>query len=246
MTKNTKTIKNQKQIVDNDESNDEHIEIEEQVEEQVEKQKKEIIELNNVIIDKAFDGLQENMNIFKALCEKKNKKEYNFEDIDIVTQRLMEVLNSIQTLSNLSVVISKYQQKLMSKRKFKRKDLGAEPRKPSGFTKPLDVPQNFKEFFNKHIKTSEDQLLKDKYGTNFDINEQHPRTTLTGIIFSYIRSKELYAEPKEGDKLNKKLIKLDDPLKKLFKVSDGQINGFKDFQTHMGTLYKTEIPSQSN
>ena len=129
--------------------------------------------------------------------------------------------------------------KIISKRKsFKKKDnINAEPRKPSGFTKPMDVPPNFKNFFSKNILITEDPVLKEKYGENFNINDQHPRTTLTGIVFAYIRSKELYTQPKAGEKLNKRLIRLDQPLKELFNVTNNEINGFKDFQTHMGNLY---------
>jgi hypothetical protein len=243
MVKSLKT-KIAKVSSDIDESNDDIIEEEQ-------KQKKESIELSNEIITKSFEDLQNSISVFKALCEKKNKKEFNFEDIDVTSQKLNDILCSIEILSKLSVTISKYQQKIISKRKsFKKKDnINAEPRKPSGFTKPMDVPPNFKNFFSKNILITEDPVLKEKYGENFNINDQHPRTTLTGIVFAYIRSKELYTQPKAGEKLNKRLIRLDQPLKELFNVTNNEINGFKDFQTHMGNLYPKkpiESPFQSD
>ena len=246
MTKVVKSskIKISKVSSDIDESNDEIIEDEQ-------KQKKESIELSNEIIDKSFEELQSSITVFKALCEKKNKKEFNFEDINITSQKLNDILCSIEILSKLSVTISKYQQKIISKRSFFRKkdNTNSEPRKPSGFTKPMDVPQNFKDFFSKNILTSDNLVLKEKYGSNFNINDQHPRTTLTGIICAYIRSKELYTQPKPGEKLNKRLIKLDQPLKDLFIVTNNEINGFKDLQTHMGNLYPKKVvesPFQSD
>jgi hypothetical protein len=228
---------------DVEESNDDIIEEEQ-------KQKKESVELSTDIITKSFEDLQSSISVFKALCEKKNKKEFNFEDIIVTSQKLNDILSSIEVLSKLSVTISKYQQKIISKRNYFRKkdNPNAEPRKPSGFTKPVDVPENFKKFFTKNILITDDPILKEKYGGTFDINQQHPRTTLTGIVFAYIRSKELYTQPKEGEKLNKRLIKLDQPLKELFNVTNNEINGFKDFQTHMGNLYPKkpiESPFQS-
>lgn len=199
----------------------------------------EVIELNSEVINKAFDDLQSSTKIFKLLSEKKNKKEFNFEDINVTSQKLNDTLNSIETLSRLSSIIVKYQSKILQKRNiFRKKDnTNSEPRKPSGFTKPMDVPDKFKEFFNKNILSAKETELKEKYGTNFNINDQHPRTTLTGIIFAYIRSKELYVEAQPGEKINKRIVKLDKPLKELFNVEDGEINGFKDFQKYMGSLY---------
>lgn len=195
-------------------------------------------ELNNEIIEQAFNGLQNNIQVFKMLCEKKNKKEFNFEDINVTSQKLNDILNGIEVLSKLSTTIVKYQQKIIQKRSFfkKRDNTNSEPRKPSGFTKPMDVPSKFIDFYNKHILPSTQEELKAKYIDNFNINDQHPRTTLTGIIFAYIRAKELYSSV-PGEKINKRLIKLDIPLKELFNVQDGDINGFKDFQKHMGSLY---------
>ena len=79
--------------------------------------------------------------------------------------------------------------------------------------------------------------LKQKYNSSiFNINDEHPRTTLTGIIFAYVRAEQLF-EIINNDGKEKRLIKINKPLKDLFGVNDEDIKEFKNFQKYMSSLY---------
>jgi len=173
------------------------------------------IELSTELVEKTFEDLNKLMQVFKLLLDKKLKKEITFDKYETVAQKINDALVGAETLTKFCLVLNKLSTKMKNKRTNKKVD-SSEPRKLSGFTKPVEVPERFKGFFLNYIANASEPELKERFGkeTSFNINDLHPRTTLTKIIFTYIRSKELYVENEENN--GKKLIKLDKPLKELF------------------------------
>lgn len=198
------------------------------------------VELSSELVEQTFDSVDKSMNIFKQLLDKKLKKEISFADSEVINQKINVIFTWVETLTKLGLNLNKLSSKMKNKRTNKKTD-SSEPRKLSGFTKPVDVPEKFKTFFVNNILKASEPELKEKFGegSGFNINELHPRTTITKIIFTYIRSKELYVENNENQL--KKLIKLDTPLKDLFDFKEDTISGFKDFQKYLGILYPKQV-----
>jgi len=103
-----------------------------------------------------------------------------------------------------------------------------EKKDPSGFNKPQLVPV---EFYEQPWGCDESQEL--------------PRTVLTKMVYDYIKENQLQEEH------DKRVIKPDHTLKKLFHLKDTDTLEFKNFQTYMARLYKRnfdadDIWSQEN
>ena len=90
-----------------------------------------------------------------------------------------------------------------------------EKKDPSGFNKPQPVPV---EFHSQPWGCTADQEL--------------PRTVLTKMVYDYIKENELQAEH------DRRVIKPDAVLRKLFHLKEEDTLEFKNFQTYMARLYK--------
>lgn len=90
-----------------------------------------------------------------------------------------------------------------------------EKKDPSGFNKPQPVPVEF------HCQP---------WGCTAD--QELPRTVLTKMVYDYIKENDLQAEH------DKRVIKPDAVLRKLFHLKEDDTLEFKNFQTYMARLYK--------
>merc|ERR1712146_139016 len=114
----------------------------------------------------------------------------------------------------------KFEIKEASKRK-KTKSL-TDKRGPSGFNAKQSVPIEF---------------TKQPWGA--DPDAELPRTTLTKMVYDYVK------EHKLQDPEDKRRIFPDDNLKELFHLNEGDELHFNNFQTYMKRLYDRSFPEES-
>jgi chromatin remodeling complex protein RSC6 len=204
--------------------------------------------------------------------KKKKKYEYTCETVDEGFGELKNIDSQVEELMKYRKVVFKFTEKLAHKQlkqKGKRRsaDSSDKPREANGFIKPKSIPQKFKDFYESKLKTCAGFA---ETFSDFDINVDVPRTTITKMIYHYIKTNELYHTKAGTKELNKRSIKPDSALKTLFDIKSndptydhvttlddikenkrddpkelekvGQKAGmsFSNFQTYMNRLYETE------
>jgi chromatin remodeling complex protein RSC6 len=204
--------------------------------------------------------------------KKKKKYEYACETVDEGFLELKNIDSQVEELMKYRKVVFKFTEKLAHKQlkqKGKRRsaDSSDKPREANGFIKPKTIPQKFKDFYESKLKTCAGFA---ETFSDFDINVDVPRTTITKMIYHYIKTNELYHTKAGSKELNKRSIKPDAALKTLFdiKANDsvydhvitledineekredakelekiGQKAGmsFSNFQTYMNRLYESK------
>ena len=203
--------------------------------------------------------------------KKKKKYEYACETVDEGFLELKNIDSQVEELMKYRKVVFKFTEKLAHKQlkqKGKRRsaDSSDKPREANGFIKPKTIPQKFKDFYESKLKTCAGFA---ETFSDFDINVDVPRTTITKMIYHYIKTNELYHKKADGT-LNKRSIKPDSALKTLFDIKSndpvydhvitledikedkredskevekvGQKAGmsFSNFQTYMNRLYESD------
>merc|ERR1719231_1456942 len=106
--------------------------------------------------------------------------------------------------------------------KRKKKTSSSDKRGPSGFNAKQSVPIEF---------------TKQPWGA--DPDAELPRTTLTKMVYDYVKENKLQ------DPEDKRRIFPDDSLKELFHLNDGDELHFNNFQTYMKRLYDRSFPEES-
>jgi len=165
--------------------------------------------------------------------KKLKKQDFVFTSHEEAWLKLTEIRSEILKLERGQASVLKQYNKLVTKRlkqTNKRRNVSDTPKEPTGFIKATEVPDKFKEFFNKHIKSDYPE---------FNINENQPRTSITKMIYAYVRKNDLY-EKKDDDTSNKRVIMPDDILKKLFSMNTDEIITFNNFQTYMCRMYNSD------
>tara|TARA_B100000886_G_scaffold208035_1_gene143927 strand:- start:3935 stop:4576 length:642 start_codon:yes stop_codon:yes gene_type:complete len=114
----------------------------------------------------------------------------------------------------------KFEIKEASKRKKTKSS--TDKRGPSGFNAKQSVPIEF---------------TKQPWGA--DPDAELPRTTLTKMVYDYVK------EHKLQDPEDKRRIFPDDNLKELFHLNEGDELHFNNFQTYMKRLYDRSFPEES-
>jgi hypothetical protein len=231
MTKSNNNTNTKKEVKDlaNDFSK---IQTENESEEEVEEEEEEVEEQDIEEQDIELNNEDESGDVEVHDEKKKSKKQEEiFISPEDAYERMIEIRSEIQKLERSYAGIFKQYNKLITKKlkqTNKRKNVSDTPKEPTGFIKAKPVPSIFKEFFNKNLKSD---------FPDFNIDENQPRTSITKMIYHYIRKYDLYTT--KDDKVNKREIQLNDVLKKLFSTEDDIIT-FNNFQTYMCNIYNSE------
>ena len=106
--------------------------------------------------------------------------------------------------------------------KRKKTKSSSDKRGPSGFNAKQSVPIEF---------------TKQPWGA--DPDAELPRTTLTKMVYDYVKENQLQ------DPEDKRRIFPDDNLKELFHLNDEDELHFNNFQTYMKRLYDRSFPEES-
>lgn len=145
--------------------------------------------------------------------------ELTFSEINSLQRKMVTLIKQFK---------SAYQRDIKNVRGRKSTGQKGSSRATSGFVSKKPVPKAFKEFYNSSLKE-----LKPE----FNPNEDQPRTTLTGLIYDYIRHNSLYLKKSDGS-FDKRVIVPDAALRSLFNTGD-QIT-FESFQSHLSNIYAND------
>jgi hypothetical protein len=175
------------------------------------------------------------------------KQEFTFESCSECMREMTDTIKQIESSFKTLKLLEKHLEKLMNKELKKKNKRHRNPdvqKEATGFTKPDVLPEKFKRFYLEHIKDNKDY---EAFSSNFDLDEKHARTTLTKIIYAYIRNNNLYdsktvrneKDGSESSVLDKRSIKPNSVIKNLFDIESGDNSmiTFKLFQTYMSRLY---------
>lgn len=178
----------------------------------------------------------------KTTTKKNSKIEYNCDSPEDALNEYLRVDSEIEQLMKYRKAVFKVYQKLNSKQlkqsKKRRNNRSDTPKEATGFIKAKTVPEKFKLFFGKHLKT-------DEVFNKYDMSVDQPRTDITKMIYQYIRTNKLYEKNEDGT-FNKRVIKPDDCLKDLLSIEDGQEIGFNNFQSYVSRLYNTGVVAEAS
>ena len=179
--------------------------------------------------------------------KKSVKQEFTFESCSECMREMTDTIKQIESSFKTLKLLEKHLEKLMNKELKKKNKRHRNPdvqKEATGFTKPDILPEKFKRFYLDHIKDNKDY---EAFSSNFDLDEKHARTTLTKIIYAYIRNNNLYdsktvrneKDGSESSVLDKRSIKPNSVIKNLFDIESGDNSmiTFKLFQTYMSRLY---------
>lgn len=179
--------------------------------------------------------------------KKSVKQEFTFESCSECMREMTDTIKQIESSFKTLKLLEKHLEKLMNKELKKKNKRHRNPdvqKEATGFTKPDVLPEKFKHFYLEHIKDNTDY---EAFSSNFDLDEKHARTTLTKIIYAYIRNNNLYdsktvrneKDGSESSVLDKRSIKPNSVIKNLFDIESGDNSmiTFKLFQTYMSRLY---------
>ena len=220
-----------------EESEDEESEDEEEVEEVDEDEVEEV------------EGQTGDESEVEVVTKKKKtvKQEFTFESCSECMREMTDTIKQIESSFKTLKLLEKHLEKLMNKELKKKNKRHRNPdvqKEATGFTKPDILPEKFKRFYLDHIKDNKDY---EAFSSNFDLDEKHARTTLTKIIYAYIRNNNLYdsktvrneKDGSESSVLDKRSIKPNSVIKNLFDIESGDNSmiTFKLFQTYMSRLY---------
>jgi hypothetical protein len=175
------------------------------------------------------------------------KQEFTFESCSECMREMTDTIKQIESSFKTLKLLEKHLEKLMNKELKKKNKRHRNPdvqKEATGFTKPDVLPEKFKRFYLDYIKDNKDY---EAFSSNFDLDEKHARTTLTKIIYAYIRNNNLYdsktvrneKDGSESSVLDKRSIKPNSVIKNLFDIESGDNSmiTFKLFQTYMSRLY---------
>jgi len=185
--------------------------------------------------------------------------ESSFEDNQREIQRIQ---NEIVQLNKKIQILLKDQVKSFNKIKKsikKKKNKKTEnKRKPSGFETPVIIPELFLEFIKNGIDTTSfsEKKLTELGELNLTNTSMIPRSLITGTVYDYIKTKELYMEPQDITELvtrypelkdhfknanttekNKRFPQVDDAIRKLFTLQENEILTFYNFQKYITRLF---------
>ena len=143
------------------------------------------------------------------------KAQETFQDVSIrFSDNISEVKKLISFLYKDYQILEKlHRREVKDARKNRRNKSGAKRDVKSGFNKPTPVPLAIAKLFD----IEEGTLLA--------------RTVVTKMIYQYIKDNGLQLEE------DKRRIKPDSRIKKLFQLEQGDELTFQNFQTHMKKLY---------
>jgi upstream activation factor subunit UAF30 len=143
------------------------------------------------------------------------KPQETFQDVSIrFSDNISEVKKLISSLYKDYQILEKlHRREVKDARKNRRNKSGAKRDVKSGFNKPTPVPLAIAKLFD----IEEGTLLA--------------RTVVTKMIYQYIKDNGLQLEE------DKRRIKPDSRIKKLFQLEQGDELTFQNFQTHMKKLY---------
>lgn len=221
------------EVVEESEDEDEEEEVEEVDEEDVEE----------------VEGQTGDESEVEVVTKKKKtiKQEFTFDSCSECMREMTETIKHIESSFKTLKLLEKHLEKLMNKELKKKNKRHRNPdvqKEATGFTKPDVLPEKFKRFYLDHIKDNTDY---EAFSSNFDLDEKHARTTLTKIIYAYIRNNNLYdsktvrneKDGTESNVLDKRSIKPNSVIRHLFDIESGDNSmiTFKLFQTYMSRLY---------
>ena len=168
---------------------------------------------------------------------KSKKVEYNNENLDEsiaeftdVSEKLKDLLKYHEAVRKNTFKLVEKLQKQLKKRKPNTTDSLKEK---TGFRKDITVPSKFVEFYEANLKDDEGFALK---YPDFDINAVHARTFITGVIYYYIKTNQLYEKDEAGN-FKKRNIAPDEVLIKLFDIKENEEIRFNNFQSYVTRLY---------
>lgn len=172
--------------------------------------------------------------------KKSKKTELSFDSSDDALSKLLELDSEIEQAIKTRKIVFKQYQKLMQKQlkqssKKRRNNNSDNPKEATGFVKAKPVPDKFKTFYNKYLKSS--QSFKEAF-PKFDISVDNPRTEITRIIYNYIKTNNLYNKNDDGA-FNKREIKPDEAVRELFSIDTNDTIVFNNFQTYVSRLYNS-------
>ena len=201
-------------------------------------------------------GDESEAEVVSSKKKKSVKQEFTFENCSECMREMTETIKHIETSFKTLKLLEKHLEKLMNKELKKKNKRHRNPdvqKEATGFTKPDVLPEKFKRFYLDHIKDNKDYEV---FSSNFDLDEKHARTTLTKIIYAYIRNNNLYdsktvrneKDGSESSVLDKRSIKPNSVIRHLFDIESGDNSmiTFKLFQTYMSRLYGKRTEDKSS
>jgi chromatin remodeling complex protein RSC6 len=183
---------------------------EDEVEEVVSEDEVEVV-IDNTTNDMSGDTTETN-----TVVDETSADEESFEDVlNRIAERNTEILKLQKANIRDTKTISKVHNKSIRYAKKNRRNKNSSNRKlvKSGFNKPTPVPEEIAKLFD----IEEGTLLA--------------RTVVTKMVYQYIRDNELQ-NPE-----NKREIRPDHKIRKLFQLTKSDKLSFENFQTHMKKLY---------
>jgi chromatin remodeling complex protein RSC6 len=172
--------------------------------------------------------------------EKKSKKAENTYDSLTSLNDIIRIDSEIESLLRNRKFLFKLHQRNIIKEskkiKKRRSNTSDTNKEPTGFVKAIPIPSGFESFYKERLIDNVD--FRNNF-VNFDINSNMPRTEITRMIYSYIRSNELYGTKGDGS-LDKRNIIPDEYLSRLLEIKEGENIGFNNFQSYVTRMYNVD------
>jgi hypothetical protein len=169
-----------------------------------------------------------------------------------------EIIQLIKKMQILEKEQNKSFKKISKSIRKKRKNKTETKRKPSGFETPVKIPELFLEFIVNGLETKSFSEKKSLELGEFSLTRDSmiPRSLITGTVYDYIKTRELYMEPQEIQDIvarfpelkehfknanttekNKRFPHVDNAIRKLFTLEENEILTFYNFQKYVTRLF---------
>lgn len=164
-----------------------------------------------------------------------------FASYDEVAKKIKELDSEIISMMREKVRLQKEADRFHAKTakeaksKNKRKNTDVN-RKPSGFETPVLIPEKFFKFITNGLTKAKfsEERTKELEELDLQSDSKISRSLVTKMAYDYIKHLNLYEDNEVEDK---RFIKPDEQIKKLFSMVDGEKIEFKNFQTYVSRLF---------